>query len=139
MVKKPNGKWRTCVDFTNLNKACLKDSFPIPWINQLVDATSGHELLSFMDTYSGYNQILMYLPDEEHALFITDRGLYCYKVMPFGLKNASATYQRMVNMMFTEQRGRTMEVYVDDVLVKSKLARDHIQDLDQMFKVLRRY
>ena len=139
LVKKPNSKWKTCVDFTNLNKACPKDSFPLPWINQLVDATSGHELLSFMDEYLGYNQIPMYLLDEEHTSFITDRGLYYYKAMPFGLKNASATYQRMVNMMFTEQIGRTMEVYVDDMLIKSKLARDHIQDLDQMFKVLRRY
>ena len=102
LVKKPNGSWRTCVDFTDLNKACPKDSFPLPRIDQLVDATSGHELLSFMDAYSGYNQIPMYLPDEEHTSFITDRGLYCYKVMPFGLKNARATDQMMVNMMFTE-------------------------------------
>ena len=78
----------------------------------------------------------MYLPDEEHTSFITDRRLYCYKVMPFGLKNVGATYQRMVNMMFVEQIRRTMEV---DMLVKSKLARDHIQDLNQMFKVLHRY
>ena len=92
-----------------------------------------------MDAYSGHNQIPMYLPDEEHTSFITNLGLYCYKVMPFGLKNAGATYQRMVNMMFAEQIGRTMEVYVDDILVKSKLVRDHIQDLDQMFKVLHRY
>ena len=83
-----------------------------------------------MDAYSGYNQIPIYLPDEEHTLFITDQGLYCYKVMPFGLKNAGATYQRMVNMMFVEQIGRTMEVYVDDMLLKSKLVRDHIQDRD---------
>ena len=139
LVKKSNGKWRTYVYFTDLNKACPKDSFPLPRIDQLVYATSGHELLSFMDAYSGYNQIPMYLLDEEHTSFIIDRGLYCYKVMPFGLKIASATYQRMVNMMFAEQIGRTMEVYVDDMLVKSKLARDHIQDLDQMFKVLCRY
>ena len=92
LVKKPNGKWRTCVDFTNLNKACLKDSFPLPRIDQLVDATSGNQLLSFMDAYSGYNQIPMHIPNQEHTSFITDRGLYCYKVMPFGLKNAGATY-----------------------------------------------
>ena len=105
LVKKPNNKWRTCVDLTDLSKVCPKDSFSLPWIDQLVDATSGHELLSFMEAYSRYNQIPMYLPNEEHTLFITDRGLYCYKVMPFGLKNAGATYQRMVNMMFTEQIG----------------------------------
>ena len=83
----PNGKWRTCIDFTNLNKACSKDSFPLLWIDQLVDATAGHELLRFIYANSGYNQILMYEPDEEHTSFITDRGLYCYKAMPFSLKN----------------------------------------------------
>ena len=88
LVKKPNGKWRTSVDFTDLNKACPKDSFPLPQINQLVDVTSGHQLLSFMDAYSGYNKIPMHVPDQEHTSFIIDRGLNCYKVMPFGLKNA---------------------------------------------------
>uniref|UniRef100_A0A803QSU0 Reverse transcriptase domain-containing protein n=1 Tax=Cannabis sativa TaxID=3483 RepID=A0A803QSU0_CANSA len=116
LVPKPNGSWRTCVDFTDLNKACPKDSFPLPSIDQLVDATAGHELLSFMDAYSGYNQIPMYEPDQEHTSFITDRCLYCYKVMPFGLINASATYQRLVNMMFADLLGDTMEVYVDDML-----------------------
>ena len=72
----------------NLNKACTKDSFPLPRIDQLVNAMVGHELLSFIDAYSGYNQILMYEPDEKHTSFITDRGLYYYKAMPFGLKNA---------------------------------------------------
>nr|XP_017228314.1 PREDICTED: uncharacterized protein LOC108203710 [Daucus carota subsp. sativus] len=125
LVKKPNGKWRTCVDFTDLNKACPKDSFPLPKIDQLVDATAGHALLSFTDAYSGYNQIPMHEPDQEHTSFITDRGLYCYIGMPFGLINAGATYQRLVNIMFKEQIGKTMEVYVYDMLVKSKEAQDH--------------
>ena len=77
-----------CIDFTNLNKACPKEGFPLPQINQLVDGTTGHELLSFMDRYFGYNQILMYEPDEEHTSFITNRGLYCYMAMSFSLKNA---------------------------------------------------
>ena len=80
------------MDFTNLNEAFSKDSFSVLRIDQMVDATAGHELLSFMDAYSGYNQIPMYHRDEEHTAFITDRGLYCYKVMPFGIKNAGATY-----------------------------------------------
>ena len=121
LVKKPNCKWRTYLDFTDLNKAYPKDSFPLPRIDQLVDMTSRHELLSFMDAYSGYNQIPMHIPDQEHTSFITDRKLYCYKVMSFGLKNAGATYQRLINMMFKEQIGRTIEVYVDDMLVKSKI------------------
>ncbi|XP_074376769.1 uncharacterized protein LOC141718283 [Apium graveolens] len=139
LVKKPNGKWRTCVDFTDLNKACPKDSFPLPRIDQLVDATAGHALLSFMDAYSEYNQILIYEPDQEHTSFITDRGLYCYIGMPFGLINAGATYQRLVNKMFKKQIGKTMEVYVDDMLVKSKKAEDHIVDLAEMFHILRKY
>nr|XP_009418853.1 PREDICTED: uncharacterized protein LOC103998947 [Musa acuminata subsp. malaccensis] len=100
LVKKPNGSWRMCVDYTDLNRACPKDCYPSPRIDQLVDATSGHELLSFMDAFSGYNQIKMAPEDQEHTAFITHRGVYYYKVMPFGLKNAEATYQRMVNKMF---------------------------------------
>ncbi|XP_074350150.1 uncharacterized protein LOC141689690 [Apium graveolens] len=137
LVKKPNGKWMTCIYFTDLNKACPKDSFPLPRIDQLVDATAGHALLSFMDAYSGYNQIPMYGPDQEHTSFITDRGLYCYIGMPFGLINTGATYQRLVNMMFKNQIGRTMEVYVDDMLVKSKDANDHIEHLMEIFNIIK--
>ena len=135
LMKKPNGKWRTCVEFTDLNKTCPKDSFPLPRIDQLVDSTAGHALLSFMD--SGYNQILMYEPDQEHTFFITDRGLYCRIGMPFGLLIAGATYQRLVNKMFENQIGKTIKVYMDDMLVKSKKARDHIMHLSEMFGILR--
>ena len=100
MVKKANGKWRMCVDFIDLNQAYPKDSFPLPRIDQLVDSTAGHELLTFMDAFSGYNQILMAEEDQEKTAFVTNQGLYCYRVMPFGLKNAGATYQRLVNQMF---------------------------------------
>ena len=100
LVIKPNRKWRTCIDFTNLNNACPKDSFLLPRIDQLVNVMARHELLSFVDMFSRYNQISMYELDKEHTSFIIDRGLYCYKVMPCGLKNAGATYQRLVNMMF---------------------------------------
>ena len=83
LVKKPNGKCRTYVDFIDLNKAFPKDSFLLPRIDQLMHTTSGQQLLSFIDAYSGYNQIPMHVPDQEHTSFITDRGLHCYKVMPF--------------------------------------------------------
>ena len=139
MVPKPNGKWRMCIDFSDLNKACPKDNFPLPRIDQLVDSTAGHELLSFMDAFSGYNQIRMREIDEERTSFITDQGIYCYKVMPFGLKNAGATYQRLVNKMFEDQIGQNVEVYVDDMLVKSLLAPNHVTDLKEAFGVLRRY
>ena len=105
MVKKANGKWRMCVDFTDLNKAYPKDSFPLPRIDQLVDLTAGHKLLTFMDAFSGYNQIMMDEDDQEKTSFITSKGLFCYKVMPFGLKNAEATYQRLMNKMFRNQIG----------------------------------
>ncbi|KAK0603302.1 hypothetical protein LWI29_003521 [Acer saccharum] len=139
LVKKKNNQWRMCVDFTDLNKACPKDSFPLPRIDQLVDATAGHETLSFMDAYSGYNQIKMHKPDEEKTAFTTDQRLYCYTVMPFGLKNAGATYQRLVNKMFARQIGRNMEVYVDDMLTKSITADKHTDDLKETFDVLVRY
>ena len=98
------------MDFTYLNKACPKDSFPLLRIDQLVDSTLGHALLSFMDAYSGYNQIPMHVPDQEHTSFIIDHWLCCYKVMSLGLKNVGVTYQCLVNMMFKEQMGKTMEV-----------------------------
>ena len=129
MVNKTNGKWRMCVDFTDLKNACPKDNFPIPRINQLVDSTVGHELLTFMDAFLGYNQILMEEEDQEKIAFLTSQGLYCYKVMSFGLKNTEATYQRLVNQMFIKQIGRNMEVYVDDMLVKSREGRTHLVDL----------
>ncbi|KAM2550056.1 hypothetical protein TB1_014347 [Malus domestica] len=128
-----------CVDYTDLNKGCQKGSFPLSLIGRLIDSTVGCELLSFMDAYSEYNQILMNPPDQEHTAFTTDRGLYCYKVMPFGLKNAGATYQRLVNSIFTEQIGKNMEVYVDDMLVKSKHADKHIVNLSETFTILKRY
>ena len=103
-----------------------------------MDSTIGHEFLSFMDAYSGYNQIMMQKPDQENTSFVTDVGLYCYRVMPFGLKNAGATYQRLVSAMFKSQIGKTMEVYVEDMLVKSKKAADHMENLAEMFSVLRR-
>jgi len=86
-----------CVDFADLNKACPKDSYPLPSIDALVDSASGCKLLSFLDAFSGYNQIKMHPMDEEKTAFMTGRSCYCYKVMPFGLKNAGATYQRLMD------------------------------------------
>ncbi|KAM2029857.1 hypothetical protein ACFXTI_041147 [Malus domestica] len=113
-------KYRVCVNYTNLNKACLKDPYPLPRIDLLVDSTSGNQLLSFINAYSGYNQIAMYESDKEYTAFMIKRSTYCYKVMPFGLKNAEPTYQRLVNMMFKMQIGVIIEVYVDDIMVKGK-------------------
>ncbi|KAG7552308.1 Ribonuclease H-like superfamily [Arabidopsis thaliana x Arabidopsis arenosa] len=116
-----------------------KDSFPLPHIDRLVESTAGNKLLTFMDAFSGYNQIMMDPEDQEKTSFITDRGTYCYKVMPFGLKNAGATYQRLVNKMFHEHLGKTMEVYIDDMLVKSLKKEDHIKHLEECFEILNQY
>ena len=102
LIKKVNRKWRMGVDFTDLDKAYPKDSFPLPRIDQLVDSTAGHKLLMFIDTFSRYNQIKIAEEDQEKTVFITSQRLYYYKVMPFGLKNARATYQRLVNKMFSK-------------------------------------
>ena len=139
LVKKANGKWRLCIDFTDVNKACPKDSFPLPRIDLIIDATADHELVSFMDAFSGYNQISMDPDDQEKTSFVTGQGTYCYRVMPFGLKNAGATYQRLVNMMFQNQIGTSMEVYIDDMLVKSTTAELHIAHLSETFQILRKY
>jgi len=100
VMKKENGKWRVCVDYTNLSKACPKYLYPVPRIDLLVYSTSRNQLLSFLDAYSGYNQIAIYEPDKKKNTFVIERGTYCYKVLPFGIKNTEATYQRLVNMMF---------------------------------------
>jgi len=96
-------------------------------------------MLSFMDAFFGYNQILMNPDDQEKTSFITERGTYCYKVMPFGLKNAGATYQRLVNRMFKDLLGKTMEVYIDDMLVKSDFSTLHLDHLQQCFDILNKF
>ena len=100
MVKKANRKWRMCVDFTDLNRACPKDSYPLPRINTLVNSTARHQLLSFIDAFSSYNQIKLSEADQENTSFVASQRHFCYKVMPFGLKNTVATYQWLMNRMF---------------------------------------
>ena len=128
---KEEWKNKVCVDFTDLNKARPKDSFPLLHIDWIVDATASHELLSFLNTFSGYNQILMHPNDEEKTSFISKRGTYCYKRMPFELQNTGATFQRLTNKIFFEMLGKTMEVYIDDMLAKSTYAKDHIKHLEE--------
>jgi hypothetical protein len=110
LVKKKNGKWRMCVDYTSLNKACPKVRFPLPRIDQIVDSTTGCETLSFLDAYSGYHQIKMKESNQLITPFITPFDMYCYVTMPFGLWNAGATYQRCMQHVFggthwTNRRG----------------------------------
>ena len=139
VIPKKGGKWRVCVDYTDLNDACPKDSFPLPRIDQIVDASAGQGMLSFLDAFSGYHQIPMFPPDAEKTAFITPHGLFCYNVMPFGLKNAGATYQRLVTKIFRPLLGKTMEVYIDDMLVKSKERSGHASHLEETFELLRKH
>nr|CAN65076.1 hypothetical protein VITISV_028912 [Vitis vinifera] len=139
VVPKKEGKWRVCVDYTNLNNACPKDSFPLPRIDKIVDSTTGQGMLSFLDAFSGYHQIPMSPADEEKTTFITPHSLYCYKVMPFGLKNTDATYQRLMTKIFKPLVGRTVEVYIDDIVVKSKTREEHVLHLQEVFHLLRKY
>ncbi|XP_011083378.1 uncharacterized protein LOC105165921 [Sesamum indicum] len=128
-----------CIDFKDLNKACPKDPYPMPQIDMMVDSTAGFEIFSMMDAYQGYHQIQMAEEDRDKTSFVTEKGIYCYNMMPFGLKNAGATYQRFVNKMFGDLLGKSIEVYVDDMLVKSKRSQDHIEDLAQAFSIMRKY
>ena len=100
VVKKKKGKWQVCIDFIDLNKACPKNPFPMPRIDQLMNATVGHPRMSFLNIFQGYHQIPLALVDQEKTAFVTPTGNYHYKVMPFGLKNAESTYQRMMTRMF---------------------------------------
>ena len=139
VVVPKNGERHVCVDYTDLNNACPKDSFPLPRIDQIVEATTGHGTLSFLDAFSRYHQIPMHPPNAEKTAFITPHGLYYYNVMSFGLKNVGATYQRMVTKVFRPLLGKSMEVYIDNMLVKSKERPDHTIHLQETFDLLRRH
>ena len=139
VVKKKNGKWRVCVDFTDLNRACPQDPFPMPKIDQLINVTYGHPRMSFLDAFQGYHQITLAPEDQGKTAFISPDANYHYTVMPFRLKNAGATYQQMMMRMFWDKIGRTVEVYIDDMVVKSKQESRHIEDLQGTFEVLRQH
>jgi ribonuclease HI len=133
MVKKANGKWRMCIDFTDLNKACPKDEFPLPRIDSLVDVAASSELMSMLDCYSGYHQIWMKKEDEPKTNFITPSGTYCYLRMLEGLKNAGGSFSRMTAKVLHSQIGRNVLTYVDDIIVKSTKQENHIADLQETF------
>jgi len=124
-------------DYCDLNTACPKDEFPLPITDFMIDNTCRFERMSFMDDFSGYNQIKMYLGDEKHTSFRTPLEVYSHIVMPFGLKNAGATYQRAMSTIFRDHLRRTVECYVDDITVKSCDKNDHLRDLRMMFDIMR--
>jgi hypothetical protein len=127
------------VDFRNLNKACPKDEFPLPNMDLLIDSAAGHAMFSFMDGFSGYNQIFMSPKDAEKTAFRTPIGNFYYTVILFGLKNAGATYQRTITTMFHDMMHCEIEDYVDDIVVKSKTREDHFGILKKVFERCRLY
>jgi hypothetical protein len=133
MVKKANGKWRMCIYFTYLNKACPKDEFPLPRIYSLVDAAASSELMSLLDCYLGYHQIWMKKEDEPKTSFITPSCTYCYLWMPEGLKNDGGSFNRMTLKVLHSQIGRNVLTYVDDIIVKSTKQENHVADLQETF------
>ncbi|GJX50718.1 reverse transcriptase domain-containing protein [Tanacetum coccineum] len=137
MVKKHDGSWRMCVDFKDLNKACPKDGYPLPKIDWKVESLCGFPFKCFLDAYKGYHQIKMAKEDEEKIEFITSQGIFCYSKMPFGLRNAGATYQHLVDKAFHKQIGRNLKVYVDDLVIKSCMEDEIIRDIEETFKTLR--
>jgi len=128
-----------CVDYTDLNKACPQDAYPLTNIDRLVDGTAGNKVLSFLDAYSCYNQIPMAASDMNKTAFITDDANYFYRVMPFGHENARATYQRLMDKVFSYLMGQFVEVYIDDMVIKSPSHHQHAQDLSTVFSTLRQY
>jgi hypothetical protein len=136
LVEKPYGSWRMCIDYTNLNKVCPKDEYPLPRICQIVDSTSSCELLSFMDAYSGYHLINLVIDDKEKIAFITPFGIFCYTKMVFRLKNGGATYQKCIHIILEPQIRRNIEAYIVDVVVKSKKHGDLLDDLTDIRQFL---
>ncbi|KAL9235930.1 hypothetical protein vseg_010651 [Gypsophila vaccaria] len=128
-----------CVNFTNINKACPNNCYPLPRIDRLVEYTSGHTTLSFLYAFSGYHQIFLKEQDRPKCAFITSAGVYMYKMIPFGLNNASTTYQRLMDEVFREERGRNVEVYVVDEIVKIKSDEEHLAHLRETFESFRKY
>jgi hypothetical protein len=139
--KKESGKLRVCIDFRNSNRATPKDKYPMPIADTLINNASGNRLISFLDSNFGYNQIFMAEKDASKMAFICPGfiGLFEWVVMTFGLKNAGATYQRAMNLIFHELLGNTVEVYIDDIVVKSAEFSSHIADLRKVFDKMRRY
>ena len=138
---KKNEKLRVCVDFRDLNVATPKDMHVMPIIDMLVDSTANNELLSLMDGFSSYNQILIVVEDIPKTTFrcLGSIGTFECMVMPFGLKNAGATYQRAMNAIFHDMLGHRLEVYIDDIVVKSKRANKHVDHLRKSFEMMRHH
>lgn len=138
-VRKKNGEIRLCVDFRNLNRSSLKDNYPVPKMDHILQRVVGAKRMSFLDGYSGYNQIAVAKEDQEKTTFTTPRGTFMYAKMPFGLMNAGATFQRAMDVAFVGERNKFIVIYLDDIIVFSNSDSEHIQHLRQAFKKCRKF
>ena len=139
--KKGSNKLRVCIDFRDLNRATPKDEYPIPIADMLINDASRYKVISFLDGNAGYNQIFMAEEDAFKTAFRCPGfvGLFEWTVMIFGLKNTGATYQRAMNLIFHDFLGVILEVYIDDVVVKSDANESHVADLHLAFERMRKY
>jgi hypothetical protein len=137
MVQKKSGKWRMCINFTSLNKACPKDNFPLPRIDKIVDITVGYAVMSLVDCFSGYHQTYMKEEDKASTSFITPFDIYCFIQMSEGLENAGSTFSCLTKKVLENQVGHNIFTYVDDIVVASKSKEDHLTDLAETFANIR--
>lgn len=138
-ARKKNGDIRICIDFRNINKAYQKESFPLPPMEQILQSVAGSKLMSFLDGFSGYSQILVHLDDQLKTTFKTTWGTYSYQKMPFGLINVAATFQRAMDIAFKGLVNKSVVIYLDDITIYSKKRSNHLRDLKQIFECCQRY
>ncbi|GJT78208.1 reverse transcriptase domain-containing protein [Tanacetum coccineum] len=137
VVKKDNRRWKLRVDFTNINKACIREPYPLPAAEQKAEGLHKYRLKCFLDAYKGYHHIPIAEKDDEKIAFFTREGVFCYKRLPFGLKNAGATYQRLIDKVFGHQMGRNMEVNADDMVIMSDSKEEMMADIIKTLERLR--
>ena len=138
-VRKKTGEIRLCIDFRNLNRACLKDNYPLPKMDHILQKVVGAKRISLLDGFSGYNQVLVYPTDQHKTAFTTPWGTFMYVKMPFGLMNAGATFQRAMDIAFSEDIGVFIVIYLDDITVYSKSDEEHLTHLRKVFNKCRKY
>ena len=139
LVPKKNGKWRLCIDYRKVNDLTVKDSYSLPYIDEIFDSLDGAQIFTTMDLYSGYHQILMDEESVEITTFTTKFGNYQFKVMPFGLTGAPATFQREMNRILFPFIGKFVFNFIDDILIYSKSIEEHISHIRQVLEVFRQH